>query len=84
MSTIDSSREQIAELDTAAIHASLRQQRLNFPPSYILVGVYRLVTTKSLYVPIWDKCRHGVQRGAIVAVIWVCIYFRHGLQILIL
>ncbi|THH18330.1 hypothetical protein EW146_g2623 [Bondarzewia mesenterica] len=29
--------------------------RLEFPPSYVVVGVYRLVTDKSLYVPIWKK-----------------------------
>ncbi|KZS93285.1 hypothetical protein SISNIDRAFT_454431 [Sistotremastrum niveocremeum HHB9708] len=75
MSTIDSSRESISKVDSSDIHASLRQSRLNFPPTYIIVGVYRLVTTKSLYVPIWDKCRHGVQRGVIVAAIWTGLTF---------
>ncbi|KAI6021981.1 hypothetical protein EDC04DRAFT_2731303 [Pisolithus marmoratus] len=41
-------------------HAMLR---LNFPPSYVIVGVYslfRLFTDKALYKPAWDKCKHGV------------------------
>lgn len=45
--------------------------RLEFPPSYVLVGVYRLFTDKNLYIPAWDKCRHGTRRGAIVGAIWV-------------
>jgi len=45
--------------------------RLEFPPSYILVGVYRLFTDPNLYKPAWDKCRHATRRGAIVAAGWV-------------
>jgi len=48
--------------------------RLEFPPSYVLVGVYRLFTDKNLYKPAWDKCRHATRRGAIVGAIWVCLY----------
>ena len=44
--------------------------RLEFPPSYVLVGVYRLFTDKSLYIPAWDKCKHGTRRGTIVGGIW--------------
>ena len=44
--------------------------RLEFPPSYVLVGVYRLLTDKNLYGPAWDKCKHGTRRGAIVGGIW--------------
>ena len=46
--------------------------RLEFPPSYVLVGVYRLFTDKNLYGPAWDKCEHGTRRGAIVGSIWAC------------
>ena len=44
--------------------------RLEFPPSYVLVGVYRLFTDKNLYGPAWDKCKHATRRGAIVGGIW--------------
>ncbi|KAH0825940.1 hypothetical protein J3R83DRAFT_7532 [Lanmaoa asiatica] len=50
--------------------------RLKFPPSYVVVGVYRLCTDKSLYKPAWDKCKHGVQRGLIVGFLWTCLTYR--------
>jgi hypothetical protein len=50
--------------------------RLKFPPSYVIVGVYRLCTDRSLYKPAWDKCKHGVRRGLIVGFVWV----RPGIQ----
>jgi hypothetical protein len=49
--------------------------RLEFPPSYVLVGVYRLFTDSNLYKPAWDKCRHATQRGAIVGAIWTVLTF---------
>ncbi|KAJ7496857.1 hypothetical protein FB451DRAFT_1456743 [Mycena latifolia] len=52
--------------------------RLQFPPSYVLVGVYRLFTDKLLYVPAWQKCQHGVQRGAVVGLVWAFLTF--GIQ----
>lgn len=57
----------------AAVPQSLQRAtaRLSFPPSYIVVGVYRLATDRTLYVPVWDKCRHGAKRGAGIAFIWV-------------
>ena len=48
--------------------------RLQFPPSYVVVGVYRLITDRSLRVPAWDKLKHGVVRGASVALVWVSGY----------
>lgn len=45
--------------------------RLQFPPTYVIVGVYRLFTDKLLYIPAWDKCKHAARRGAIVGAIWV-------------
>lgn len=47
--------------------------RLEFPPSYVVVGAYRLLTDKTLLKPSWDKCRHAARRGAIVGSIWVSI-----------
>ncbi|KAG6827571.1 hypothetical protein H0H92_011264 [Tricholoma furcatifolium] len=44
--------------------------RLQFPPTYVLVGVYRFFTDKSLYIPAWDKCRHAARRGVIAGAIW--------------
>ena len=54
---------------------SLRRatSRLQFPPSYVVVGFYRLVTDSKLRVPAWQKCKHGFVRGASVGLIWVSI-----------
>ncbi|KAJ7647705.1 hypothetical protein FB45DRAFT_206659 [Roridomyces roridus] len=49
--------------------------RLQFPPSYVVVGAYRLFTDKNLYIPAWAKCQHGVQRGAIAGLIWTFLTF---------
>jgi hypothetical protein len=46
--------------------------RLSFPPSYVIVGAYRLLSDKALYIPIWKKCRNGFLRGTIVGCVWVC------------
>jgi hypothetical protein len=46
-------------------------QRLEFPPSYVVVGAYRLFTDETLFRPTWDKCRNAARRGAIVGGIWV-------------
>lgn len=47
--------------------------RLQFPPSYVVVGAYRLLTDKTLLKPTWDKCKHAARRGAIVGGIWVSV-----------
>ncbi|TFK19669.1 hypothetical protein FA15DRAFT_626455 [Coprinopsis marcescibilis] len=52
--------------------------RMDFSPSYVIVGVYRLFTDKNLWKPAWDKCRHGVARGAAVGAIWAFLTF--GIQ----
>lgn len=49
--------------------------RLDFPPSYIVVGAYRLLSDKSLFVPIWQKCRNGFSRGAAVGGVWTFLTF---------
>jgi hypothetical protein len=46
--------------------------RLNFPPSYVVVGAYRLLSDKALIIPIWRKCRNGFLKGAAVGCAWVC------------
>ncbi|KAF9647003.1 hypothetical protein BDM02DRAFT_3156338 [Thelephora ganbajun] len=55
---------------------SLSDFRLDFSPSYILVGVYRLSTDASIRVPVWTKCRHGFVRGALVGFVWAFFTFR--------
>jgi hypothetical protein len=45
--------------------------RLQFTPMYVIVGVYRLFTDESLYVPAWKKCKHATVRGTIVGIAWV-------------
>ncbi|KAJ8457247.1 hypothetical protein ONZ45_g18385 [Pleurotus djamor] len=62
--------------DTPAEPLKRANLRLNFPPSYVLVGVYRLCTDKALYKPAWDKCKHAARRGAIVALIWAVLTYR--------
>ncbi|KAF8816229.1 hypothetical protein BYT27DRAFT_7230035 [Phlegmacium glaucopus] len=56
-------------------HLARAALRLEFPPSYVFVGVYRLFTDKNLYKPAWDKCRHATKRGAIVGGIWAFLTF---------
>ncbi|KAF6753174.1 hypothetical protein DFP72DRAFT_902106 [Ephemerocybe angulata] len=52
--------------------------RLELPPSYALVGVYRLFTDRNLWKPTWDKCKHGVARGVLVGAVWAVLTF--GIQ----
>ncbi|KAF5373597.1 hypothetical protein D9758_000886 [Tetrapyrgos nigripes] len=52
--------------------------RLQFPPSYVVVGVYRLFTDKALFVPAWQKCKNGTIRGTVVGLVWT--FFTFGLQ----
>ncbi|KAI0781672.1 hypothetical protein BC629DRAFT_576755 [Irpex lacteus] len=50
--------------------------RLMFPPSYVVVGVYRLVTDKILRASAWNKLKHGIVRGASVALVWSVATFK--------
>ncbi|KAJ8081135.1 hypothetical protein PM082_017978 [Marasmius tenuissimus] len=52
--------------------------RLQFPPSYVVVGVYRLCTDRGLLIASWQKCKHGTVRGAVVGAVWT--FFTFGLQ----
>jgi len=56
-------------------HLARATLRLEFPPSYVIVGAYRLCTDKTLFVPAWDKCRHGARRGATVGLVWTVATF---------
>ncbi|KAH9973378.1 hypothetical protein BGW80DRAFT_1310487 [Lactifluus volemus] len=49
--------------------------RLNFPPSYVVVGAYRLLSDKALFIPIWQKCRNGFLKGAAVGCAWSFLTF---------
>jgi len=57
-------------------HLTRADRRLQFTPSYVVVGVYRLFTDRTLYIPAWDKCRHGTQRGAVVGLVWTLLTFK--------
>jgi hypothetical protein len=59
--------------DSSAVPPSLERAyaRLLFPPSYVVVGAYRLLTDANLRAPAWAKCKHGVVRGACVGFVWV-------------
>ncbi|KAF9778885.1 hypothetical protein BJ322DRAFT_459428 [Thelephora terrestris] len=57
---------------------SLAAFRLGFPPSYVLVGVYRLSTDASLRVPVLKKCKNGFIRGILVGLAWA--FFTFGIQ----
>ncbi|KAH9926445.1 uncharacterized protein B0H18DRAFT_1006135 [Fomitopsis serialis] len=50
--------------------------RLQFPPSYVVVGIYRLFTDRNLFVPAWKKCQHGVVRGLGVGLVWAVSTFK--------
>ncbi|KXN80923.1 hypothetical protein AN958_06580 [Leucoagaricus sp. SymC.cos] len=52
--------------------------RLEFSPSYVVVGAYRLLSDQKLFIPTWDKCKHAARRGAIVGGIWAFLTF--GIQ----
>lgn len=45
--------------------------RLQFTPTYVIVGAYRLFNDETLYGPAWKKCKHGTVRGAVVGTVWV-------------
>ncbi|KAE9402694.1 hypothetical protein BT96DRAFT_1017440 [Gymnopus androsaceus JB14] len=65
-------------LDSVPEHLKRSTHRLQFPPSYVLVGVYRLCTDRNLYVPAWQKCQHGTVRGLGVGLVWA--FFTFGIQ----
>ena len=70
-SAIMSSDVRPLHADATARSKANRAERLSFPPSYVVVGVYRLLSDKNLYVPAWQKCKHGFLRGAVIGLGWV-------------
>jgi hypothetical protein len=60
-----------AKLENIPAHLTRATLRLQYPPTYVIVGVYRLFTDKALFVPAWKKCKHGVIRGAALGIVWV-------------
>ncbi|KAL5494567.1 hypothetical protein ACEPAI_28 [Sanghuangporus weigelae] len=65
----------VADPTNTDISRTVRNERLDFPPIYVVVGAHRLLTDKNLYVPTWEKCKHGFVRGAIVGLGWAAITF---------
>lgn len=61
-------------LDDVPENLKRSTHRLQFPPSYALVGVYRLCTDRNLYVPAWQKCKHGTVRGLGAGLVWVSTF----------
>lgn len=71
-----SESEHIREAVPAALERAT--DRMEFPPSYVVVGIYRLFTDKALLIPTWDKCKHATQRGLAVGLVWGFLTF--GIQ----
>lgn len=49
---------------------------LHLPPSYTLVGLYRLVTDPSIRSPVLDKIKHASIRGLVVGVVYAAVSWR--------
>ncbi|ODN90207.1 hypothetical protein L198_06225 [Cryptococcus wingfieldii CBS 7118] len=43
---------------------------LHFPPLYIVVGLYRLLSDPSIRSPVFDKIKHATARGLIVGAVY--------------
>ena len=43
---------------------------LHIPPLYTVVGLYRLLTDRSIREPVFDKVRHAAVRGLIVGALY--------------
>ncbi|KAH8111962.1 hypothetical protein DFH11DRAFT_559530 [Phellopilus nigrolimitatus] len=67
-------------LAAAARASAVRQERLAFPPIYVVVGAYRLLSDDKLYIPTWAKCKHGFLRGAVVGLGWAALSFNIQLK----
>ncbi|KAF8996704.1 hypothetical protein BDQ17DRAFT_1544631 [Cyathus striatus] len=50
--------------------------RMEFSPSYVIVGVYRLCADRLIYGPAWEKCKHGTRRGLVVGAVWAVLTYR--------
>jgi hypothetical protein len=74
----EASQQSPSKLANVPSYLARATLRLQFTPTYVIVGVYRLFTDKSLYVPAWKKCKHATIRGAVVGTIWVCCHYRNS------
>lgn len=43
------------------------QELLSFPPTYLFIGIYRLVTDPKLWRPIWTDCKTSLKKTLIIA-----------------
>ncbi|TBU37229.1 hypothetical protein BD309DRAFT_974463 [Dichomitus squalens] len=59
-----------AEDENIPLNLRRAAHRMQFPPSYVVVGFYRLLTDPHLRVPAWKKCEHAFMRGATVGLVW--------------
>ncbi|KAL7415672.1 hypothetical protein BDY24DRAFT_413246 [Mrakia frigida] len=65
--------------ETSAFLSSPSSSRLSFPPTYALIGIYRLLSDPHLRNPIWAKTRNGTLRGLAVGAAWIFISWRSQL-----
>ena len=66
--SVPSHRDKLENIPSNLKRATLH---LQFPPTYVIIGMYRLFTDETLYVPAWKKCKHATVRGAVVGTSWV-------------
>lgn len=50
---------------------------LHLPPSYTLVGAYRLLTDPSIRKPVLDKIKHASIRGILVGAVYTVVSWRY-------
>lgn len=41
---------------------------LKFSPSYVLVGAYRFLTDKNLYLPFWNRSKTTIKRTTLISI----------------
>ncbi|KAH8822637.1 hypothetical protein DL96DRAFT_1618552 [Flagelloscypha sp. PMI_526] len=65
------SETKFTRLDEVPVELQAATTRLNFTPTYLVVGIYRLLSDPLLRIPAWEKCRNGTRRGLLVGAGWV-------------
>lgn len=67
------------------------QELLSFPPTYLFIGVYRLITDSKLWSPIWSNCQSSIKSTLIfsslistisypITKIWVKFFMKQTLM----